>query len=154
MTRFLLIIAALLTSAQIPAVRAQQPPCPYDECALRLKGASLVQGRQEFKVARFTFTARRLDSLMQRSDSAARYYALFRTRYNRGFWLSIAGVGLFGAGALVQAIEPNRLDGLKIGLLSAGTLGIIVGTINQARSREPLSKAVWWYNRSLDPSRP
>jgi len=157
MIRRTLVLTSVALALGIRSLAAQQPPCSYDECALRLKrsfwGPQLVQGRSEMKVARFTFTAARLDSLMQRSDSAARHYALFRTRYNRGFWLATAGAGVFGAGTLIHAIDRD-LDDVAIGLLIAGTASWIVGVITGAQSREPLSKAVWWYNRSLGPSTP
>jgi hypothetical protein len=82
-----------------------------------------------------------------------RYYSLFRARNNRGFWLSLGGVGLFGAGYLIYAVDRD-LEGPAVAVSLAGAATWIVGVITQGRSRDPFSKAIWWYNRSLSPSAP
>ena len=157
MTRVAILLSLLLLGADIQGIAAQDGPCTYDQCALRLKpaafGPRLVRGLNETSVAHFVFLAPRLDSLMQRSDSAMRYYSLFRARNNRGFWLSLAGLGLFGAGYLIYAVDRD-LEGPAVAVSIAGAATWIVGVITQGRSRDPFSKAIWWYNRSLSHSSP
>jgi hypothetical protein len=151
MTRFNLLLLFLL-ALPTTSLRAQQDTCSYDACALRIKrgfwGRRLVQGREEQKVAGFALLAPSLDTVMQRSDSAARYYSLFRVRHNRGFWFALSGVALYGGATLVYGIDRD-LEGPTIAMSIAGTAAFIVGLVNTVRAEEPLSRSVWWYNRSL-----
>jgi len=156
MTRLSFLIL-LLASLTVSGVGAQQATCSYDDCALRVKrafwGPRLVQGLDEEKVAGFAFLAPPLTDLLQRSDSAVRYYSLFRARHNRGFWLTLGGALLFGGSLLAYEIDRD-LEGVSIGLAIGGTTAWIAGLVNIGRAQEPLSKTVWWYNRSLTPSTP
>lgn len=128
------------------------PVLPYDDCSLRVKhtflSTRLVQGRDETVAARFTFLAPPLTDLMQRSDSAWDYYWIFHERYNRGFWYTMAGSALFLGGTILYAADQDR-GALSATFVVAGFAFHLAGIINAARAREPLSKAIWWYNRSL-----
>jgi len=134
-----------------PECTSGAPTLAYDDCALRLKhrffSTQFVQGQDETVAARFTFLAPRLDELMQRSDSAWGYYWAFRERYNRGFWLMTVGGALFLGGTII-ATDP-RHDTLGAALMFGGIGFNLAGIIDAAKSREPLAKAIWWYNRSL-----
>lgn len=70
-----------------------------------------------------------------------------------GFWLTLAGALLFGGGLLAYETDPD-LEGVSIGLAIGGTTTWIAGVVNIGRAQEPLSKTVWWYNRSLTSSPP
>lgn len=147
-----LLLFTLVLPLGVSAVAAQQDGCTYDECALRVKrgfwGPRLVQGLQEEKVAGFAFVAPPLTDFLQRSDSALRYYTLFRSRHNRGLWLMLGGTLLVGGAQILHAINADQ-DPIAIGIVIGGAAGWVIGAINIGRSQEPLSKTVWWYNRTL-----
>ena len=81
----------------------------------------------------------------ERSDSAARYYAAFRHRQRSGTALSVSGLAL----GIVAALVHNSDDDLATGLAIGGGILFVGGTVQVGRAQEPLSRAVWWYNRTL-----
>jgi hypothetical protein len=145
-----LILGLALLCACSVSLSAQAPePCPYDTCALRVRyglfGGGLVQGLAEQRVASLGWFAPSVPLFGQRSDTAARYYSSFRRRQHSGTALSLAGVAAW-LGALLIADSDNDLAG---GFAIVGGVLLLGGMVQLARAPEPLSQAVWWYNRTL-----
>lgn len=151
--RTLLVLMLGLAAAARPG-RGQADGCTYDRCALRVHrgfwGPRLVRGLEGDKVAGLGLLAPRLTLFAERSDSAARYYELFRKSNNQGAALMLAGALVF-VGVTVSAgprwdqpVTTAQGVGLAVGL------GLLVaGGIRILPAHNRLSKAVWWYNRTL-----
>lgn len=147
------VLVASLTGSPAPgALVAQDTACTYDACALRIKrpffGTRLVQGRQGETVASIVFLAPRLTDMMERSDSALHYYELFRTRHNRALWMGLVGSVLYLGGFVVFEANPDA-EPVALGLTIGGGAAMIASLIVGASARDPLSRAIWWYNRSF-----
>ena len=135
------------------AAPAQTPDaCSYDACALRVRyrllGGQLIQGREESRVVSLGWLAPNAPLFGERSDTAAWYYASFRRKQHVGAALGFAGLVASVAALLVGNSNEDLAAGLGIG----GTVLVIGGGIQLGRANERLSKAVWWYNRTLEPS--
>jgi hypothetical protein len=140
---------ALLCACTV-SLSAQAPDaCTYDTCALRIRygllGGGLIQGLEERRVASLGWFAPAVPVFGQRSDTAARYYSSFRRRQHSGTALSLAGLAAW-VGALLIADSNNDL---AAGFAIGGGVLFLGGMVQLARAPEPLSRAVWWYNRTL-----
>ena len=148
-SRLVLYISVALHCVGAPVAAQAPEACAYDACALRLRhsflSVQLVQGQDERPVASLGWFAPAVPLFAERSDTAARYYASFRRRQTSGTLLSLAGVAALTAGLL--ACDSD--DDVAIGLTIGGGLLNLGGGIQLARAREPLSQAIWWYNRTL-----
>lgn len=149
--RVMCFVTAAGYANHLPAQGA--PACTYDVCAFRLEGNSLLRGRQDEVVARLGFlSAPRLAPIFAPADTARAHAAVFDANYRSGRIYMIAGALL--GGAAVVAAEQSRLrprDRSTI-LLGVGGVGIIVsyvGLRKVGRANDALSRAIWWYNRSL-----
>ena len=129
---------------------AQTPPaCSYDACALRLRYSffktQLVQGREARPVASIGMFAPGVPLFAERSDTAARYYTNFRRKHTSSALLGLGSLVLVTVGAVVYDNDHDASLALVIG---GGLLGI-GGVIQRTRADEQLSRAVWWYNRTV-----
>jgi hypothetical protein len=124
-------------------------PCSYDACALRLRHTfwktQIVQGQKDSPVASVGLFPPAVPLFAERSDSAARYYASFRRRATSSAVLGLAGLAAITVGLLVEGDDHDA--GLVL-VIGGGLLGT-VGGILRTGAQERLSRAVWWYNRSL-----
>jgi len=148
------VMVVLALVALTPRGMAQSDDCTYDRCALRIHrgfwGPRLVRGMDEDKVAGLGMFAPRLALFAQRSDSAARYYELFRKSHNQGSALALAGAIVFTAFTLSHGPDWNQQVTTAQGVgMSVGAGLMLAGAIRLAPSHNRLSKAVWWYNRTL-----
>jgi hypothetical protein len=147
----ILIPFVLLLLGVCPSMSTGQTstPCSYDACALRLRQSffkrQLVQGKDARPVASLGLFAPKVSIFAQRSDTAAQYYASFRRRATTGTLLGLAGLVVTTLG-LVE-YDHDHDTGLAL-VIGGGLLGI-GGGIQQTRATEQLSRAVWWYNRTL-----
>jgi hypothetical protein len=146
---FLVLGAPTVTHGQ---TSTQAPPgCDaYDSCALRVQyrllGTKIVRGTDDTDVARIGFGAPALQELFARSDRASISFDQFREDHLRSSWLGLLG-GIGFVGGLVAGARGN--EELAAGLSIGGTVFSVGSGIFVTRSREHLSKAVWWYNESL-----
>lgn len=136
-----------------PTAPGQTPDaCSYDACALRVRyrllGGQIVQGREENRVVSLGWLAPNAPLFGERSDTAAWYYASFRRKQHVGAALGFAGLAASVAALLVGDSNQDLAAGLGIG----GSVLVIGGGIQLGRANERLSRAVWWYNRTLEPS--
>jgi len=151
--RIVLRIALGLLCVRAPVSAAQTPePCTYNTCALRLRhglfSVQLVQGRDQRPVSSVGWFPPALPLFAERSDTAAQYYASFRRRHASGTVLSLAGAVALAAGLIAYDSDNDLGLGLFIGSALLG----IGGAVQTVRAREQLSRAVWWYNRTLGTS--
>lgn len=147
------LLAAMVLCAWPAAAPAQTPdPCTYDACALRVRyrlfGGQIVRGREDDRVASLGWLAPSVPLFAERSDTAAWYYASFRRRQHVGAALGFAGLVASAAALLVRDSNDDLAAGLGIG----GSVLFIGGGIQLGRANERLSRAVWWYNRALEPT--
>jgi hypothetical protein len=84
----------------------------------------------------------------ERSDTAASYYGSFRRRDRSGSLLGLAGLVV----TTIALIEYDSDHDTGLALLIGGGLLGLGGGIQHARAHEQLSRAVWWYNRTLTAS--
>ena len=145
-----LFLALVTVSAPERATAQADSACTWDRCALRehrtFFGSRLVQGSDDEKVAGIGWFAPALPFLAERSDSAASYYAAFRGKQNRGTGMLLAGFGALVVGAFVAAENDNAVG--PVLLISGFTLSF-AGIFSVVSGQNDLSRAVWWYNRTL-----
>jgi hypothetical protein len=151
---------AALAVGATPASRAvaqQDTACTWDRCALRLQqgllGPRLVRGLEGTKVVGVGLFPPRLPLFGQRSDSAGVHYLAFRSRQSGASTLLLVALGAMVAGNVIAA-DGHEDTGL--GFVVAGFVLSLAGAGLGASAQNELSRAVWWYNRSLampDPPR-
>jgi hypothetical protein len=95
-----------------------------------------------------------LENVFQVNDSSAAYYAKFETHERYSDWLGWTGAGLMVSGFIADLLGKGGLFSRSF-LLYGGGLAVTYGVAlpMQGRARSDLSQAIWWYNRSLFPSR-
>jgi hypothetical protein len=148
-----LLLGVLTASAPLPrtAFAQEDSTCTWDRCALRVQyrpfgTPRLVRGRDDVKVAGLGWFPRALPLLAQRSDSAAVHYNAFRARHTSGTLLFLVGLGaLFAGSALVADGNEGAGAAVFIGGFAVGLVGVTI----TASAQDELSRAVWWYNRTL-----
>lgn len=149
--RQLFLLALLAAAAILPLAAQDSSSCSYDWCALRVRssfwGASLARGIADERVARIGVFAPHLPLFAQRGDSAAKYYAAFRSRHNTGSTLALVGSALL----LGSAIAIGSDSDVAGGLLVASIPITLIGAAFHGSANERLSRAVWWHNRGLSP---
>jgi hypothetical protein len=148
------MILALALIGFARASMAQGQGCTYDTCALRLHrgfmGPRIVRGVTGEKVAGFGLFAPRLSLFAERSDSAARYYELFRKSNNQGNALALVGTAIFLAATFSRGTDWSQPVTTAQGVgLAIGAGFTLAGAIRLHPSHNRLSKAIWWYNRTL-----
>lgn len=153
MTRTSTILTLALIAFAKPST-AQVEGCSYDTCALRLHrgfwGPRIVRGMTGEKVAGYSLFAPRLSLFAERSDSAARYYELFRKSNNQGNGLALAGTIVFMAFAFSNGLDWNQPVTTAQGVgMTVGAGLVLAGAIRLHPSYNRLWKAIWWYNRTL-----
>jgi hypothetical protein len=148
-----LLLGVLTASATLarPTLAQEDSACTWDRCALRVQhrtfgGPRLVRGSDGVKVAGLGWFPPALPFLAQRSDSAAVHYDAFRARHTAGNVLVLVAMGAFIAG---YAIARDGNDGAGAAVLIGGLTVGLVGVAVTASGQNELSRAVWWYNRSL-----
>lgn len=149
-----LLGAAFLSPLGAARADAQVAPasgCDYEECALRVKrgffGSSLVRGSQEEKVAGLDFWVGNLDSVFEGNAVAQDLAGTFRARRNTGTVLALLGAAAVIAGL---ACESDWRDwGDPPATFWAGMVVASVGGIVSETGWDPLSRAVWEFNRTV-----
>jgi hypothetical protein len=148
-----LLLGALTASTTLarPTLAQQDSACTWDRCALRVQhrlfgGPRLVRGINGVKVAGLGWFPPALPFLAQGSDSAAVHYSAFRARHTSGTVLLLVALGAFFAGS---AIAADGDDGTGAAVIIGGFTVGLVGAAVTASGQNELSRAVWWYNRSL-----
>jgi hypothetical protein len=143
------LLLGLLTASHGYAQQTVQP-CSYDECALRVKAATLtapeilVRGAQDAEVIRLGLFKPAVSSFMVRSDSAIVYAGVYDRLYDTGGVLNIIGTALTIA-------APVLLDGfLRKALWTGAGIGLSVyGGVLTNRANDALARAIWFHNREL-----
>jgi hypothetical protein len=151
------VLALLLTAAAhvtaTPASAQVAQPCPYAECALRVRSAgfttpaAVVRGAQDSVLITLQWFGPRVAPVFQPSDSAY-YHALRYDSYSRrATVLNIAGPLAFIVGSLFTDWKQKPVaSSLMMG--SALAITVYGGHLTNV-SNDELSRAVWWYNREL-----
>ena len=148
--RVMLLLSLLLA---VPAsAQRSTAPCPYDECALRIKSATftappaLVRGLQDEQLARLGLFQAPITQYMLRSDSAAVYARKYDDTYDTGGVLTIVGTVLSIASPIIFRGTVRKI------LWTTAGIGISVyGGIITNRANDHLARAIWWHNRELTP---
>ena len=147
-------LPALVTVVRPAAAQSDSTTaCTYTTCALRAEpgffGNVLVRGADGETVAHLGWRAD-LKLLTARTDSSGVYARRYRTdtRWSTAF-------GLLSIGALIVAgaqTDPYGSVWPSNGTLTALTVGLVSLSASVPfgiRAQRSLSRAVWWYNRSL-----
>jgi hypothetical protein len=151
------ILAAAAVGRAAGAQQQQQPAaCTYDTCALRVErgwwSTHLVRGTEGARVVSLGLFAPDLESVVQRSDSAARHARAFRRDSNRGSVLGLVSIvlvtlsipSLGSDGGDIDDVEDWRWAAL------AGGFGIgLAAGYYEIRAHRSLERSIWWYNREL-----
>ncbi len=144
-----LLLAMLFIPSAAPLEAQATAGCTYDQCALKLKrgflSRKLIAGTQEEHVANVYFLAPYLERFAERSDSAAYYYARFRSKQNSSTWFALGSLAAFAA-ALIVNDSNEPVAGT---LLVLGVGGLTVSLVRSLPAPNDLSRAIWWYNRDL-----
>ena len=151
-----LILAALagLGTADAPAVHGQTPyGCTYDRCAIRVEQQRVVRGvpGAETDIGRLgVWGAPRLTALVEQSDSARHYAALFERQYRTGVRMSLLGAAAGGTLLALgwQASTERDRQRLTVAAIPFLALGVY-GDFRRSAGQRALSRAIWWYNRDL-----
>ena len=150
------LFAAAL-SAQRPTNDALSPSaCSSDACALRREGRRVLRSAGDSEVLRLgAFGAPQLAPLMLGAgDSALAYARSFNSGYASGaqkLWTGALLVPVVGLPlAYLNDRRPRKtLEWSLVAVaVSAGVLQVW-GARQVRRSRNHLSRAIWWYNRDL-----
>jgi hypothetical protein len=147
-------LPALLLTLLLSAPGTAQAPagaCPYHECALRVEprrtATVLVRGAEGEVVGRVgLFGIPELQGLVAPSDSAVAY----ARSYQRG---ARVGGGWLMAGT-IASVAPIFLTGwsdeARLAGALAGSAATLYGALTLADAQRALSRAIWWYNGTLD----
>lgn len=124
-----------------------QAACPYEACALRMEGRTLLRGRSEVLGGGWFTALPRIAPLVARSDSAKAWAERYDRLAPRSQVLAVLA-GLAGLATSV-AVEHDAQDGVTTGLAGV-TIGLVLGTWQvETRKARALARAIWWYNGSL-----
>ena len=130
----------------------QDTTCTYDRCALRIQyrasGVRLVQGANAVSLAKIGFYPPRINLLALADDSTRVHYEAFREHHTRSATFGLVSFAtLAAATALQYGWDTDAAQGTAIGLLVA-SFGFSLGASSQGRkSRDELSRTIWFYNR-------
>lgn len=154
MRRALVLVAALGIAPVASA--SPQDACTYDTCALRVSGRKVLQGIDGERVAGTSFLgfAPRIELFAERSDSAGGWYERFRSATNTSsslFMIAAIPATIISVAAIADP-HGQPSEALAIGLLATLTVSLTAGLIVGLPAPDHLSRAVWWYNRTLPPS--
>ena len=146
-------VVVLLFCATAASAQVSDTACSYRACALRVEprgfGTAVVRGAEGEVVARIgVLGARpRLDSLLDRSDSAVVYATQYHRLMPRGAAAGLVGSLLFAAPAFADQVGEGAVVGLTVGAAALS----IYGSVLMLRAQRALSRSLWWYNESLVP---
>jgi hypothetical protein len=144
------LVVVLLTMSSGRIAAQGDSTCTWDRCALRLHGTffgvKLVRGANDEKVTRFGWSPPALPFLAERSDSAARHYASYRSKQRKSALMSLLGTGAIVVGAIIANDNDNAIGP---GLFLGGLTLTIGGGVVALSAHNELSRAIWWYNRTL-----
>jgi hypothetical protein len=149
---------------------ASTAACTYDVCALRVEGASVVQGADGRHIAGLGVMGNLGEQVPWRSEEARRYAGSAQSAHRgarflqaAGFLSQLAGVALVtvamnDASDRVQAavssesgevtVNKSKIyPGVAVSL--GGTALSAIGGAVDRRARNLLARAVWWNNREI-----
>ena len=167
--RYVSVVLGIVLLASLPRSLPGQEPAPersqsatestgtvapactaYLDCALRVEssirgGLHIVRGADGSRAAALgPLRAAALVQVFSANDSASFHAQRFIVAERTNRMLTLGGV-IFGAVGLASERRMNVLTGAGAGLL--------LGSIPyQVAAQRALSRAVWWYNESLDSS--
>lgn len=147
-----LALAALLAAPE--TAPAQQGPCTWDECALRVEGGSLLQGVTGVQRGHVIGLDLDVGILAAGPDSAAAYAARFSVARPRSdLWSTFGDMGRgLALAAWIHFALADTGDGW------AWTAAALMPLSQSARAHarrhdviadRALERSVWWYNRAL-----
>jgi hypothetical protein len=152
----ILSLVAAIALLPLPPAVSQTADCTYDRCALRLQyrfaSTRLVQGLDATPVAGFGLFSSRIAVFEAGPDSVRRHYEAFRHLRNRGGVFQLLGLAAGAAGVVIYGADRYRHRDTALGFVLIGTSFSFVGAIHSRRSAEELQRAIWQYNRLLQPS--
>ena len=138
---------ALLLFVPRLSMAQEGTPCTWDNCALRMQGRHLVRGIEGEEVAKIgSFPPDISPFFEERSQKAVTEYQSFRAKQTSGSALLLVGVAAIIAGGFANHQGEH---GLGLGLAIGGLVTELVGGLRIDSGRKDLSRAVWWYNRTL-----
>lgn len=149
-----MVVSIALLSVSTGVVSAQTvdaPACTYETCAVRpilgFWGEKLVRGPEAERVLAISFTGGNAVDFLSRVEAAAAPARGFKTKRMRSFVLGIvSGVAL---GQLSNNLETNyTIDSSDYAWLGVALGSAIYGSVEMARSRNDLSRAIWEFNRA------
>lgn len=161
MLRAVCVGVLLLSALTVPRVVEGQRParCGYDDCALRIEGILVLEGREGRPVGslRNTQILQRIDfpertrPYLEDFEEAVRSAARWNRAKSMFDWIGV-GAGLFFLGSVPFGKAEQALDiAVPVSLVSySGAL--IMGQMSNrrtARAELALGRAAWWYNRDL-----
>lgn len=154
-TRWLLVVSFWLAAGSGKALAQSDTipptPCTYDSCALRMKGSTLLAGRDGLEVTSFGFlSAPKLRPWIEVSDSAASYALIVEHDYVSGQALTLSGI-LLALGGLVaiQGWNESSARWIGVGATAASLPMFLIGGRKVRRARDAMGSAIWWYNCTL-----
>jgi hypothetical protein len=139
---------------------AQQAPCTFDQCALRVQygflATRIVGGVNGEKVAGLGLFAPHVPMLEAGPDSARVHYRSFQNHYNSGAVFKLIGaaaiVGSFSPGGGYNAYSADNKN-TALGLLLVGFTSTLIGYLQSRHGTDELERSIWFYNRDLPAAR-
>lgn len=133
-----------------PSPGALASTCPYDACALRRRGAWIVQGLTETRVAK---VGSQESATLFAADSSARVeHEAFLAANKRGAKLWRATLGAIAAGGTVLLVGRGTTAAQYVGggLLFVGyAIGHPYALYESGEIAQHLERAIWLYNERL-----
>jgi hypothetical protein len=121
-----------------------------EACALRVRyrlfRTEVVRGPEDLRVARIGFGAPPLEEIFSRSHEASLSFERFGKNHNRSSWLRVLGGIEIAAGLVARSLDE---EDWAVGLSISGVVIEMAAMLFRTRANEHLSRAIWWYNRSL-----
>ena len=131
--------------------------CTYDSCALRLQpgfwGTKIVRGTSGETAVRIGLFNSKLVTLVQSSDSAARYARQYSDQHATGVIIGIVGAAVSIASLFLwdgpfSDPDSNNDSEVTAGMVIGGVIGLTGGLI-ELNAQRSLHRSIWWYNRDL-----
>ena len=151
----LTLLAAAPPLAAAPLAAQSALPCDFERCGLRIQGRTVHRGPAHDPVATAGTTYPDLRFLIAAGDSVeilARDAVAHLDRATAAH--AIAALAIAPSATLVYGstdwLDHHENEGwTALGLVAAGYIAAFIGSRAWRRADEPLSRAVWHYNRAV-----